>query len=254
MGRVIRTQRKGAGGIFKAHTHKRQGAAKLRPLDFAERHGYIRGLVKSIIHDPGRGAPLARVVFRDPYKHGMKESLVIATEGMFTGQFVYCGKKASLAVGNTLPLASCPEGTIVCNVEERVGDRGAIARASGNYATVIGHGENGSVRLKLSSGSKKVVSGVCRGTIGVIAGGGRIDKPLLKAGRAHHKYRVKRNCWPKTRGVAMNPVDHPHGGGNHQHIGHASTVSRGSVPGQKVGLIAARRTGLKRGTAIVKGE
>merc|ERR1712032_1417442 len=75
----------------------------------------------------------------------------------------------------------------------------------------------------------------------------RIDKPLLKAGRAFHKYRVKRNSWPKTRGVAMNPCEHPHGGGNHQHIGHPSTVRRDSVPGQKVGLIAARRTGQLRG-------
>jgi large subunit ribosomal protein L8e len=103
---------------------------------------------------------------------------------------------------------------------------------------------------------KKIVKGNCRATIGIVAGGGRIDKPLLKAGRAHHKYRVKRNSWPKTRGVAMNPVDHPHGGGNHQHIGHASTVARSAPPGQKVGLIAARRTGLLRGTKKVteKGQ
>ena len=73
------------------------------------------------------------------------------------------------------------------------------------------------------------------------------DKPILKAGRAYHKYKVKRNCWPKVRGVAMNPVEHPHGGGNHQHIGKASTVSRGKSAGRKVGLIAARRTGRIRG-------
>lgn len=54
---------------------------------------------------------------------------------------------------------------------------------------------------------------------GIVAGGGRIDKPILKAGRAYHKYKVKRNCWPYVRGVSMNPVEHPHGGGNHQHIG-----------------------------------
>jgi large subunit ribosomal protein L8e len=93
MGRVVRAQRKGAGGIFKSHTAKRQGAAKIRPLDYAERNGYIRGLVKSIVHDPGRGAPLAKVVFRNPYKYGQVEETFIATEGMFTGQFVYCGKK-----------------------------------------------------------------------------------------------------------------------------------------------------------------
>jgi len=87
----------------------------------------------------------------------------------------------------------------------------------------------------------------CRATIGIVAGGGRMDKPMLKAGRAYHKYRVKRNCWPKVRGVAMNPVEHPHGGGNHQHVGHPTTSARASVPGQKVGLIAARRTGQKTG-------
>jgi large subunit ribosomal protein L8e len=83
--------------------------------------------------------------------------------------------------------------------------------------------------------------------IGLVSGGGRTDKPILKAGRAYHKYRVKRNEWPKVRGVAMNPVDHPHGGGNHQHIGKPATVHRYTPAGRKVGLIAARRTGRLRG-------
>lgn len=90
--------------------------------------------------------------------------------------------------------------------------------------------------------------------VGIVAGGGRMDKPILKAGVAYHKYKVKRNEWPKVRGVAMNPVEHPHGGGNHQHIGHASTVSRSDPPGKKVGLIAARRTGRHRGRAEAKDE
>jgi len=249
MGRVIRSQRKGAGGIFKSHTHHRKGAAKLRPLDYAERNGYLRGIVKEIIHDPGRGAPLAKVVFRDPYRYKMVTQLFIATEGMYTGQVVYCGKKATLSVGNTLPIGAMPEGTVICNVEEQPGDRGALARTSGNYATVIGHNhDDGKTRIKLPSGAKKVIMSTCRATIGIVAGGGRIDKPLLKAGRAYHKYRVKRNEWPKVRGVAMNPVEHPHGGGNHQHIGHPSTVRRDAPQGAKVGLIAARRTGRLRGT------
>ena len=240
MGRVIRAQRK-SGGIFKSHTTHRKGAAKLRSLDYAERNGYVRGIVKEIIHDPGRGAPLAKVVFRDQYKYRLRTQIFIATEGMYTGQFIYCGKKASLSVGNVLPLSSMPEGTIICNVEENTGDRGALARTSGNYATVIGHGEDGKTRIKLPSGAKKVVPSGSRAAIGIVAGGGRIDKPLLKAGRAFHKYKAKRNSWPRTRGVAMNPVDHPHGGGNHQHIGKASTIARDASAGQKVGLIAARR-------------
>jgi large subunit ribosomal protein L8e len=100
----------------------------------------------------------------------------------------------------------------------------------------------------------QVVSSECRATIGQVAGGGRTEKPMLKAGRAYWAAKAKRNSWPKVRGVAMNPVEHPHGGGNHQHIGHASTVSRWAPPGQKVGLIAARRTGRLRGTNVVKAD
>ncbi|TGZ83972.1 putative 60S ribosomal protein L2 [Ascodesmis nigricans] len=253
MGRVIRNQRKGAGSIFTSHSRLRKNPAKFRTLDYAERHGYIRGIVKEIIHDSGRGAPLANVVFRDPYRFRLRKETFIANEGMYTGQFVYAGKKASLMVGNVLPLASMPEGTVISNVEEKAGDRGALGRTSGNYVTVIGHdADTGKTRIKLPSGAKKIVSSQARGMIGIVAGGARTDKPLLKASRAMHKYKAKRNSWPKTRGVAMNPVDHPHGGGNHQHIGKASTISRYASKGQKAGLIAARRTGLLRGTQKTK--
>merc|ERR1711967_207118 len=105
----------------------------------------------------------------------------------------------------------------------------------------------------MPSGCKKNVPWNARAMIGIMGGGGRLDKPLLKAGRAYHKYKNKRNCWPKVRGVAMNPVEHPHGGGNHQHIGHASTCRRNAPPGQKCGMIAARRTGRIRGRAVITG-
>jgi large subunit ribosomal protein L8e len=163
-------------------------------------------------------------------------SSFIANEGMYTGQFIYAGKKAALTIGNVLPLASMPEGTVVTNVEEKTGDRGALGRTSGNYVTIIGHDpDTGKTRIKLPSGSKKIVPSSARGMIGIVAGGARTDKPMLKASRAMHKYKAKRNCWPRTRGVAMNPVDHPHGGGNHQHIGKASTISRYASKGQKAG-------------------
>ncbi|XP_011816702.1 PREDICTED: 60S ribosomal protein L8 isoform X4 [Colobus angolensis palliatus] len=227
MGRVIRGQRKGAGSVFRTHVKHRKGAARLRAVDFAERHGYIKGIVKDIIHDPGRGAPLAKVVFRDPYRFKKWTELFIAAEGIHTGQFVYCGKKP--------------------------GDRGKLARPSGNYATVISHNlETKKTRVKLPSGSKKVISSASRAVVGVVAGGGRIDKPILKAGRAYHKYKAKRNCWPRVRGVAVNPVEHPFGGGNHQHIGKPSTIRRDAPAGRKVGLIAARRTGRLRGTKTVQ--
>jgi len=253
MGRVIRGQRKGAGGIFVAKTANRKGAAKFRNQDYAEKHGYIRGIVREIIHDSGRGAPLAKVQFKDPYRYKVQRMTFVCAEGISTGQFLYCGKKAALTIGNVLPLCSMPEGTIICNLESKTGDRGTIARCSGNYASIIAHNEDtGKTRVRLPSGKKKIIPSVARAMIGVVAGGGRIDKPMLKAGTSFHKYKAKRNSWPRVRGVAMNPVEHPHGGGNHQHVGHPTTCRRDAPPGKKVGLIAARRTGATRGGKVME--
>ena len=295
MGRIIRGQRKGRGSIFVSHTKHRKGPCGLRPLDFAEREGYVRGVVKELIHDPGRGAPIAKVQFNNPYRFRKDNYQWTATEGTYSGQFIYCGKKgaaprldrsararasalcaprlrnsadllahpaaspnpaATLVPGNVLPLEAMPPGTVINNVEKQAGDRSKFAKTSGGFAQIIGHVEGkGLTRVRLPSGQKKTISSRARGSIGIIAGGGRIDKPLLKAGRAFHKYKAKRNSWPKVRGVAMNPVEHPHGGGNHQHIGHPSTTRRDDVAGKKVGLIAARRTGRLRGikkTAVDK--
>ena len=163
-----------------ANTRLRKAPAQFRTLDYAERHGYVRGVIKNIIHDPGRGAPLAQVVFRDSYRFKQHKETFIANEGMYTGQFIYAGKNASLTIGNVLPLGSVPEGTVVSNVEEKMGDRGALGRTSGNYVTVIGHNpDEGKTRVKLPSGAKKVINSNARGMIGIVAGGGRTDKPLL---------------------------------------------------------------------------
>ncbi|KAG1668155.1 hypothetical protein FOA52_005147 [Chlamydomonas sp. UWO 241] len=256
MGRVIRGCRKGRGSIFTSNSTHRKGAAKFRLMDNAERNAYIKGVVSDIIHDSGRGAPLAKVTFRNPYHYKLDKELFIAAEGVYSGQFLYCGKKATLHVGNVKPIGTMPEGTIVCNLEEKAGDRGAIARASGDYCIIVAHNpDSGVTRVKLPSGAKKILPSTCRATVGQVAGGGRTEKPMLKAGRAYHKYHAKRHSWPTVRGVCMNPVEHPHGGGNHQHVGHATTTSKYAPPGQKVGLIGARRTGRLRGTNVdLKGD
>merc|ERR1712046_474720 len=193
MGRVIRGQRKGRGSIFKSHNRCRQGAAKLRVLDFGERYGFVKGVVKDIIHDPGRGAPLASVHYHNGRSYKIDKYLMPAVEGTYSGQFVYSGKKAQLIVGNTMPVGNMPEGTIVSNCEVRPGDRGIVARCSGDYCTLIAQDpEKNRTKIRMPSGSKKWLQ---------------------------NKFRVKRNCWPKVRGCAMNPVEHPHGCGNHQHVG-----------------------------------
>jgi large subunit ribosomal protein L8e len=156
---------------------------------------------------------------------------------------------AALSVGNILPVNQLPEGTIVSNCEAKTGDRGSFARASGTSTIIIGHSDDlKKTRVRLPSGTRRTIPGNCRAMIGVVAGGGRTDKPICKAGNSYYRWKAKRRgTWPRVRGVAMNPVDHPHGGGNQQHIGHPSTVSRYASHGKKVGLIAARRTGLIRG-------
>jgi len=258
MGRCIRAQRHGGSRVFAAHTHKRVAPAKFRTLDFAERQGYVKGVIKDIVHDSGRGAPLAKVQFRDVYKYKLRTEYFVAVEGMYTGMFVYAGQKAALQVGNILPVNSMPEGTIIANIEAKLGDRGTLARASGTSGIIIGHSEDGrKSRIKLPSGVRKSVQGSCRAMVGVVAGGQRCDKPLLRAVNAYYKAKAKKKNWPRVRGVAMNPVEHPHGGGNHQHVGHPTTVRRDAPRGQKCGLIAARRTGLIRGgqkTIIEKKE
>ncbi|KAM7322185.1 hypothetical protein ACRRTK_019026 [Alexandromys fortis] len=213
-------------------------SACLQAVGFAEQHSYSKGIVKNIIH--GKVTELPSPKFKK------QTELFFAAEGTHTGQFVYCGKKAQLNIRNVLPVGTMPEGTIICCLEEKPGDRGKLARASGNYAAVISHNP------ETKKTPVKAAFRVQEAVVGVVAGGGRIDKPIIKAGHAYRKYKAKRNCWPHVRGVAMNPVEHPFGGGNHQHIGKPSTIRRDAPARCKVGLIAARQTGRLRGTKTVQ--
>lgn len=245
----------GAGSVFKAHTRLRVAPARLRKLDYIEKNGYIKGVVKDIIHDSGRGAPLAKVVFRDPYKYKLRKEYMVAAEGMHSGQHVFFGKKAEINIGNVLPLKHIPEGSAICNIEHYNGDRGVFARTAGTYAVIVSHSdEDNRTKIKLPSGIKKTISSDSRAMLGIVAGGGIVDKPILKAGNQYHKYKAKRNVWPYVKGMCMNPVEHPFGGGNHQHIGKASTVARDTPRGRKVGLIGARRTGRRRGGIQVRKD
>lgn len=124
---------------------------------------------------------------------------------MYTGQFIYAGKKANLTVGNVLPLGSLPEGTVVTNVEEKTGDRGALGRTSGNYVTIIGHNQDeGKTRVKLPSGAKKVIPSVARGMVGIVAGGGRTDKPLLSMFRSCSLLTDRSQPWQRLQGPSTS--------------------------------------------------
>jgi large subunit ribosomal protein L2 len=197
----------------------------------------VYGVVLEVTHDPARSAPVVRVSFDNG-----EERLIIAPEGIAVGDKIACGISAEVKPGNILPLAEIPEGIPVCNVEGKPNDGGQFARASGTYATVVSH-ERGKTVVQMPSGEMKWMNPRCRATIGIIAGGGRVDRPFLKAGKKYHKMKSRAAKYPRVSGVAMNVIDHPFGGGNRKHPGRPTTVSRNAPPGRKVGQIAARRTG-----------
>jgi large subunit ribosomal protein L2 len=235
MGRRIRGQRRGRGTpTFRAPSHRYKAELSHRTVEDGD---LISGTVVDIEHDPARSAPVAAIEFDDG-----DQRLVLAPEGVTVGDEIQVGVSAEIEPGNTLPLAEIPEGVPVCNVEANPGDGGKFARASGVYATLLTHDRNVAV-VQLPSGEMKRLDPDCRATIGVVAGGGRTEKPMVKAGNKHHKAKARGMVWPRVRGVAMNAVDHPFGGGGRQHPGRPKSVSRDAPPGRKVGDISSRRTG-----------
>jgi large subunit ribosomal protein L2 len=234
MGKRIRVQRRGKGTpTYRAKSFRRLGEVKLPPTP----EEVTTAVVVDILHDPGRSAPVARVRYSDG-----QERLVLAPEGIKVGDKLSCGISAPIKPGNTLSLAEVPEGTAIHNIEARPGDGGRFVRASGTSATLIAH-DVGQAMVQMPSGEIRAFDPRCRATIGVVAGGGRLDKPFVKAGKAYHAMLSRGKPYPRVRGVAMNVVDHPFGGGRGKHAGRPKTIGRGAPSGQKIGLIAARRTG-----------
>lgn len=236
MGHRISTQARGKGGsTYRAPSHQYKAALK----HFGSFTKTVRATVVDIEHDPARHTPIAVV------KIDGKKEYALITEGIGVGHELAWGPEAKIENGNTLPLSSIPTGMSVCNVEARPGDGGKFVRASGVQAVVIGKSE-GKVGVRMPSGKPKWFNQDCLATIGLVAGGGRPDKPILKAGKQYHRMKTSATRWPRVRGVAMNVIDHPFGGGGHQHPGKPKTVARGTSPGKKVGHVAARRTGYRR--------
>ena len=239
MGKRIRAQRKGSSPKYRVASHRFPGANRMpRVKD-------VVGEVVELVHSPVHTAPLARVKFPDG-----SNTHVVATEGISIGSSVAIGDNVALRPGNITEVSKIPEGTAINNLELRPGDGGKIARTAGNSALVEAHLDNGRVRVRLPSGVSKDMSANCRATIGVLAGHGRSEMPLRTAGAAHYKAKARGKAYPHVSGVAMNPVDHPHGGGNHQAVHGPNSVARGAPPGSKVGHIAPSRTGRGRGKKL----
>ncbi|MCB1471980.1 MAG: 50S ribosomal protein L2 [Rhodobiaceae bacterium] len=189
-GRV--TARRRGGG------HKRL----YRVVDFKRRKADVPGTVERLEYDPNRTAFIALISYQDGEK-----AYILAPQRLSVGDTVVSGEQVDVKPGNAMPLANIPVGTIVHNVEMKPEKGGQIARSAGTYAQLVGR-DQGYAILRLNSGEQRLVSARCMATIGAVSNSDHSNTNLGKAGR--HRWIGKR---PAVRGVAMNPVDHPHGGG-----------------------------------------
>jgi len=233
MGKRIIPRARGKGGPrYVSPSHRFLGRVEYVPVTG------ITGRVKDIVHDPGRSAPVAIVKFEDG-----KEILHIAPEGLRAGDMIVYGGEPS--VGNVLPLGKIPEGTKVFCVETYPGSGPKMCRSSGVFAIVVGKRE-GVTTVQFPSGKLKDLNENCRASIGIPAGGGRVEKPFVKAGKKTYAMLARGRLYPRSKGVSMTPTDHPYGG-RQKRPRPSKSVSRNAPPGAKVGSISSRRTGKRRG-------
>ena len=235
MGKPLIIQRRGKGSpSFRAPSHRFKANASYADV---EQNTKI-GQVTSFIDDPARTALLAEITYPDQSK-----IQIPAAEGLKIGDTIQEGTNAKIGIGHILPLDAIPEGTPIFNIELNEGDGGKLVKSTGDNAYVVSKEAKGVV-VKLPSGKLKYFSQNARATIGVVCGGGRTDKPLLKAGRGMYKHKARGHWYPTVRGVKMNTVDHPFGG--KQHHGSKTFKRKGGSPGQHVGSFGSKRTGRKK--------
>ncbi len=195
-----------------------------------------KGKIVLLLNSKAHSAPLAKI----------KDSsgnlfYVPAVEGIYEGQEIEFGGKNK---GDITALKDIPVKTKVSMIESRPGDGGKFIKTAGSFSTVNRIIE-GDIFLVMPSKKEKKFKGVCRAVIGEIAGAGRLDKPLMKAGKQHHIKKAKNKLWPRTSALKFNAIDHPFGSGRGKNP-KPKIAKRNAPPGAKVGLLRPRRTGKKR--------
>ncbi len=187
--------------------------------------------VERIEYDPNRTAFIALVTYGDG-----EQSYILAPQRLTVGDQVTAGEQVDIKPGNAMPIGNMPVGTIVHNVELKIGKGGAVARSAGNYAQIVGR-DQGWVTLRLNSGEQRLVHGQCFATVGAVSNPDHMNISLGKAGR---------NRWlgrkPHNRGVTMNPIDHPHGGGEGRTSGGRHPVTPWGKPTKGKKTRANKRT------------
>lgn len=200
---------------FRGGGHKRS----YRLVDFKRRKTDMAAVVERIEYDPNRSAFIALIKYADG-----ELSYILAPQRLAVGDSVISAESADVKPGNAMPIANIPVGTIVHNVELKIGKGGAVARSAGTYAQIVGRDE-GYVILRLNSGEQRLVHGRCLASIGAVSNPDHMNVSIGKAGR---------NRWlgwrSHNRGVAMNPIDHPHGGGEGRTSGGRHPVTPWGFP------------------------
>jgi large subunit ribosomal protein L2 len=200
---------------FRGGGHKRA----LRAVDFKRRKFDQPALVERIEYDPNRTAFIALVKYDDG-----ELSYILAPQRLAVGDSVVSGEHVDVKPGNAMPLANMPIGTIVHNVELKIGKGGQLARSAGTYAQIVGR-DRDYVILRMNSTEQRLVHGRCMGTVGAVSNPDHMNISIGKAGRTRWLGRR-----PHNRGVAMNPVDHPHGGGEGRSSGGRHPVTPWGFP------------------------
>src|SRR3984885_1716783 len=201
VGKSEKGGRNNAGRVtvrFRGGGHKQT----YRIIDFKRRKLDVAAKVERLEYDPNRTSFIALVKYADG-----EQAYIIAPQRLSPGDEVIAGLQVDVKPGNAMPLANIPVGTIVHNVEMKIGKGGAIARSAGSYAQIVSR-DQGYVSLRLSSGEQRLIHGQCFASVGAVSNPDHMNTSISKAGRSRWLGRR-----PHNRGVTMNPVDHPHGGG-----------------------------------------
>ena len=200
---------------FRGGGHKKS----YRLVDFKRRKADVPAVVERIEYDPNRSAFIALIKYADG-----ELSYILAPQRLAVGDQVVSGETVDVKPGNAMPAANIPVGTIVHNVEMKIGKGGAIARSAGTYAQIVGRDE-GYVIVRLNSGEQRLIHGRCMATVGAVSNPDHMNVSIGKAGRNRWK-----GIRPHNRGVAMNPIDHPHGGGEGRTSGGRHPVTPWGFP------------------------
>ena len=240
-------KKKGGRNVHGRITMRHRGGGhkrRYRLVDFKRRKFDVEGAVERLEYDPNRSAYIALIGYEDG-----ERAYILAPQRLRPGDKVVAGERVDVRPGNAMPLRNVPVGAIVHNIEMKAFAGGKIARAAGNYAQLVGK-DQGYAQLRLSSGEMRMVRGECMATIGAVSNPDHQNRKLGKAGRK--RWMGKR---PSVRGVVMNPIDHPHGGGEGRTSGGRHPVTPWGKPtkgartrGKKASdrLIVARRHRKKR--------